>query len=351
MFQFGTNGRTAILAVAHACVDGVCAAAMYGIVKPATAAGGVTFFALVAIYNLLAFPLQALVGLTADHIPARRTWLVAVLLAFPLLWLTPLPPVALAVLLGVCNSMFHVLGGIDTLETSRGKMTKLGIFVAPGAVGLAVGLMFPPSGAMMGAMLALLALGYRLTKSPSQEEKAPPPALPLYGGMKVLLPAMVLLSVACRGMGGSVIAYGWKTGFVLPVVFAVIVAGGKAAGGLLSDRLGERGVAIAAAVAATLILPLSADIPPLALFGQLCINITMPVTLMLLYRAMPRNPGFSFGMAAGVLYPGTLTGKLLNGALPEYAMIPVLLLIFGVNAAILAFALEMGNKKRKGEPI
>jgi FSR family fosmidomycin resistance protein-like MFS transporter len=325
-------------------VDGVCAAALYGLIKPA-ATDGMAFFRLVALYNLLAFPLQALVGFIADCIPKKRVWLAAVMLAFPLLWLPPFPPVIRAAALGLCNSMFHVLGGIDTLEASRGKMAALGVFVSPGAVGLAVGLAFPPAGLFMSAALAVLAIGYLFVIKTGQEKILPLPALNAdNGNMSILLPLLALISVVFRGMGGSVVTYSWKIGFVLPIIFAVIVAGGKAAGGLFSDIFGEKRVAVSAAAAAALILPLSADIPPLAMLGQFSINLTMPVTLMLLYRVMPRYPGFSFGLAASMLYPGTLIGRLINGAIPEHIRVPALFVIFGANAAILVFVFRKNKK-------
>ena len=39
--------------------------------------------------------------------------------------------------------------------------------------------------------------------------------------------------------------------------------------------------------------------------GQFLLNLTMPVTLWLLYLAMPDSPGFAFGLAASALWPGT----------------------------------------------
>jgi hypothetical protein len=73
----------------------------------------------------------------------------------------------------------------------------------------------------------------------------------------------------------------------------------------------------------------------------------MPVTLMLLYRAMPNNPGFSFGLAASMLFPGLLAGNLLNGIGHQSFMTPVLFLIFALNAGILSFVLIHSRPKKK----
>jgi len=50
-----------------------------------------------------------------------------------------------------------------------------------------------------------------------------------------------------------------------------------------------------------------------SLMGQFLLNLTMPVTLWLLYLAMPDSPGFAFGLAASALWPGTLVGRMMNG--------------------------------------
>ena len=51
---------------------------------------------------------------------------------------------------------------------------------------------------------------------------------------------------------------------------------------------------------------------PLSLLGQLLLNLTMPVTLWLLYRWMPDSPGFAFGLAASALWPGTIAGQMIS---------------------------------------
>ena len=50
----------------------------------------------------------------------------------------------------------------------------------------------------------------------------------------------------------------------------------------------------------------------LSLIGQLLLNLSMPLTLGLLYRHMPGRPGTAFGLAAAALWPGTLFGALLR---------------------------------------
>ena len=49
-----------------------------------------------------------------------------------------------------------------------------------------------------------------------------------------------------------------------------------------------------------------------SIIGQFALNITMPVTLYLIYRLYPDSPGFAFGLAASALWPGSLLGKAIH---------------------------------------
>ena len=56
--------------------------------------------------------------------------------------LLPLPGYLLALVIGLGNSLFHVAGGTVTLKGAK-DAGPLGVFVAPGAVGLALGTLWP----------------------------------------------------------------------------------------------------------------------------------------------------------------------------------------------------------------
>ena len=71
---------------------------------------------------------------------------------------------------------------------------------------------------------------------------------------------------------------------------------------------------------------------PLSLVGQIAINLTMPVTLYLLYKLMPETPGFAFGLAATALLPGTFLGQIvLLAEMPQYVqnLLILVTMLFG----------------------
>ena len=121
---------------AHFAVDGLCAAVIFGQIS----GEGTT---LILLYNTLAFSTQCLVGLLEDRIGHVRLVEAFSLILLALGFFVPAPMTVKICMIGLGNSLFHVTGGIETLQNCRGKARDLGIFVAPGAVGLVLGTVFP----------------------------------------------------------------------------------------------------------------------------------------------------------------------------------------------------------------
>ena len=115
-----------------------------------------------------------------------------------------------------------------------------------------------------------------------------------------------------RAIGGCAADFPWKTGAGLSFLTAIFVFAGKSLGGYACDRLGPTRTALASVPAAALLTAFCAAWAAPALAGQLLLNLSMPVTLWLIYRAMPDSPGFAFGLAASALWPGTVAGMLIN---------------------------------------
>ena len=259
--------RLPLNSIAHLLTDAVCAAAVFG---PIAASGGDLSLCIV-IYNSAAFLTQCLAGLLTDLL-TRHERLAAIGLAVCVLGAyAPLPGWAAALIIGLGNCLFHVAAGTVTLKESR-SAGPLGVFVAPGALGLAAGTLWPW-------------------------------LLPWFCAAALIAVAAMLVS----GRG--------EAAFVRPAPARVpwgAVFAGKSLGGYACDRLGPTRTALASVPAAALLTAFCAAWAAPALAGQLLLNLSMPVTLWLIYRAMPDSPGFAFGLAASALWPGTVAGMLIN---------------------------------------
>ena len=275
--------------MAHFLVDGLCAATVYGQI-------GQNRALLLLLYNTLAFSTQCLVGLWADTM--RRVRYLEAVSALLLVsgYILPVSGLIKIILIGAGNSGFHVAGGVMTLRESKGKAAKLGVFVSPGAIGLMLGALYPNLGAVFAALL-VAAVGIVVVKE--KETDAPSESVAMQTGKTAaqapeLLPVLLLTSaVAVRAIGGSAVHFPWKHGAAGALLMTAFVAGGKTAGGYLCDSIGYQKAALFSLIPASILIAFCSSWAVPSLLGQFALNLTMPVTLWLLYRIMPDSPGLS----------------------------------------------------------
>ena len=327
-------------AIAHLLVDGVCLAALF---YHGPGAGDTRFVAAVMLYNTLAFTTQCLVGLWTDHRQLSRKAEPFAMLAVALGWFLPLPLTLRVAVIGLGNSCFHVCGGTVTLEQSRGKAAPLGVFVAPGALGVLIGKAFPPLGNTLATALIAMAIavffayrkeGERGGSSASQPRAGMREALPDYRGsaFPLLASALLTIAVAVRAIGGCCAEFPWNTGLVTTSAMTLCVFAGKMAGGFVCDRFGAAKSAVISIVPAALLTAFLSASMPASLLGQFLLNLSMPVTLWLLYKLMPDEPGFAFGLAASALWPGTLAGMMIQLSGSARAWLILVSFVFGLAA-------------------
>ena len=325
--------RLAANACVHALVDFSCALLIFGRL------GGETGpLERSLLYNFFAFAMQMPVGILADWLGRCRYFSVGGCLLAAAAWFLP-PNLGAAVAAGLGNACFHVGGGLDTLNGSGSRAGPLGIFVAPGALGVYLGTAWAGASEAwrLPAVLLLAASAVILARC-GEAETAPPE---LASGRGVWAAAVCFLAVVIlRSWMGLAADFPWKAQLGLAAVCAV--AGGKAAGGLLADRLGMRPVVIGSlTLAAVCFAGSRTAIAGLA--ALLFFNMTMPLTLWAVADQMPGMKGFSFGL---------LTFGLFLGALPVMSGGPALDTAWlaagsAASLALMALGLRWGRGKRK----
>lgn len=157
---------TAIYSGLHLLVDGMCALAMFGRHLP----GGDRGLSIL-VYNFCAFALQMPLGVALDALCGGKKGREA---DFPFLFVLAgvLCTVGGAFLhpavLGIGNALFHVGGGVGTIREDDRRSWRgrgLGVFVAPGALGLYLGTVLGRGGSWQmwafgtGVLMALLCAG------------------------------------------------------------------------------------------------------------------------------------------------------------------------------------------------
>lgn len=282
---------TAIYSALHFLVDGVCAWAMLG----RLAAGGAD----ILIYNFCAFVLQLPLGAVLDRLGGKRTPL---FFAGAGCLLTLAGALTHPALLGLGNALFHVGGGVDVIrqDTRKGfRGQALGIFVAPGAMGLYLGGLLAgkapwlllPAAAAMAVLLCFVRSPGEISTGPSQ--KSP-----------ITLPLCCFAVVVLRSFVGFQVVFPWKAGALAFAAVAAVVLG-KMAGGCLAARFGAKRITVLSLSIAAVCYSLG-DLPVFGLLALLCFNMTMPLTLYALWRRFPGYPGSCFGALTLALFLGFL---------------------------------------------
>ena len=213
-----------------------------------------------------------------------------------------------AVAAGIGNSFFHTAAGTAVIKESEGKAAPLGVFVAPGAIGLTLGTVFCDMAPYFAAGILICAALMLFTEEPET-------AADINIDKKDSDTAVMLLlfaAVAVRAFGGSAVGFEWKKGTTGALIMTAAVFAGKFAGGFIADRIDIRKLAAISVTAASLLTAFGHSNAVLSLIGQFLINLTMPVTLWLMCLAVPYEPGFAFGLAAAALWPGVLAGILVS---------------------------------------
>lgn len=291
----------------HLAVDATCAAVIYGSLR----SGGISAqdtWTLLLLYNLLAFGTQAFLGAITDLLQTPRLCaIVGCLLtasAVPAARFSPLLAVCVA---GIGNSLFHVGGGAICLTLAPGRAGPAGLFVAPGAIGLALGMFTattnPATSWPWAGLLLLLGVAMSLSHPPCGRPRTPSPRLETVRLTPVLL---LCFAIAVRAVCGSTITAAWRGSAAMPLLLAIGAALGKGFGGLIADRFGWLRVTILAVLASIPLVSAGTNAAWLALSGMLLLQATTGVTLAALSRLFPDRPSFSFGLASLAVLIGSI---------------------------------------------
>lgn len=293
---------TVLYSAVHFLVDFACAHRMYQMFL-----GLENGVAWMLVYNFCAFALQMPLGAVLDAWSKSRKRLPGMLAAVGV-GLTVLGTFTNPVILGIGNAAFHVGGGVGVIRQDNARRWNgrgLGVFVAPGALGLYFGARLTGG---LGTILLIAALCLAAAALPFLPDPEPEPQPPAQGKGGLIL-ACCFLVVVLRSFVGMAVVFPWKQepSFAFLAVCAVVL--GKAAGGFAAACLGSRRTVVGSLVLSAVCYFLG-NTPAIGILALFFFNMTMPITLYTLARRYPELPGFAFGL---------LTFGLFLGFLPVYA--------------------------------
>ncbi|MEM4598500.1 MAG: hypothetical protein QW400_02315 [Candidatus Diapherotrites archaeon] len=327
----------------HFAVDAACAGIIFSSLSSSNE-NLANFAYLVLLYNVLAFGFQLPFGWIADKTKKpKEIAFIGIILTATAIFLSPSWIAAAISLAGIGNAMFHIGGGVISLNLNPKKASAPGLFVAPGAIGLLFGILAGKLGFfnnfVFASMLfapATLALflaqpKYAYSHSEVLDQKK--------ANLLTIALMLLLLAIAARSFIGFAMAFPWKNNTQLLWALVGCIALGKAIGGMLGDRLGWIKLGVTGLLVSAPLLYLGWDFAFLGIFGALLFNMTMPITLVAIANLLENRPGLSFGLACTALLAGALPfftdfGKLFGNK--EVIFFSVL-----VSALVLLFALKL----------
>lgn len=298
--------EAALLGLGHLAVEATTVVTAVALVA---AAGYVTpaALAILAWHNGIAFATQPPLGWLVDraavgHRHAHRDCAVAgcVLSAVGALLLGPAPLAAL-VMSALGNALYHVGAGGLVLANSPDSAAAQGLFVAPGDLGVAVGMLvgggrWPLCGHWFA--LASLATIVPLWSMPSASARTGQAAT-----RRACWPLLLLLlAVIARPATVSWLGSQAPPGLTSVLTFYAVATAAKCLGGFVADRWGWRRACLAAALACAALLPVGGPLAPLT--AAALAQLPTGVTLAAIGRRWPGWPGTAFGITSLALYLG-----------------------------------------------
>ena len=258
-------------------------------------------FILIVIYAIIGFGGQLPVGFWVDHKRQLKPFATASIVLLPLaIFSYFINPEVGIVLSGIASAFVHVTGGAVCLQVHDNKTGPLGLFTAPGVLGLTLGAILGQYGAWQLLLIAILAIvtGMLIRKN----------KLPVYQTPESKVSEMdshdwvmlgILLIMCFRSFIFDVVnhvANDFENGVLIIGISAFL---GKIIGGFVADKIGwKKYVYITLPIALLLFQFGKENIYALG-FGIACLQSSVPITLLLMGRSLPLYPATATAMSLG----------------------------------------------------
>jgi FSR family fosmidomycin resistance protein-like MFS transporter len=220
------------------------------------------------------------------------------------------------------------------------RATYPGIFVAPGALGLTLGILIGKGGHFLlwPILSALIIAGSFIAGSNIPKINYKRKSVKREVRYYEIIIFLLLLSVAIRALYGLTAVFEWKVNTYLLLTLTLAIVGGKALGGYVADTFGWMKTAIFALVISAPLLSFFQSSPFLAISGAFLFQFTMPITLTALSALLPGRSATAFGLAATTLIIGALPAFFGAKEIFHNQIITFITVLISAGALLISFA-------------
>lgn len=297
------------------------------------------FFILIVTYNIIAFWLQAPLGFIVDkyQVPKESAF-IGCILVLSSFFIFNIP--ALVIILSwLGNAFFHVGGWSISLNFNPQKATAPGIFVAPGALGLTLGILIGKSEIFTFWPFILLLIASCIFIIFNEIPKINYQKISIKTKINYfeLIILLLLLSVSIRSLYWLTAIFLWKSNTFLLFALTIAVVAGKALGGFFADKFGWIKTAIFSLIISAPLLAFFQDSPLLVIIGTFLFQITMPITLTVLSYMLPGRSATAFGLTVLALIIGAFPVYMNITPLLNNHWITFLIIIISASSLLISF--------------
>jgi hypothetical protein len=204
------------------------------------------------------------------------------------------------------NALFHIGGGVINLFVTPKRAVSLGIFIAPGDIGLWAGIYLGNNGFFAMPLLALLlavsAGAVFFINAP--ETYGNPEKIRIESKWPCAVFALVWLSVVVRTLVNTTGGYTLEKSRLSLGVLAAAAFFGKGIGGFVSDKFGWKGAGVTALLISCPLIAFTDGNLFAGASGMLLLNIVMPLSATAMAGVIPKYPGLSMGLYCLALFAG-----------------------------------------------
>ncbi|RKY52726.1 MAG: hypothetical protein DRP93_07650 [Candidatus Neomarinimicrobiota bacterium] len=299
------------------------------------------------IYNVIAFGLQPFFGYFAD---TKNKYLhfviIGSILPIVAIFIKDVGIVAI-IISTVGNAMYHIGGGVISVNLYPNKAAPAGIFVAPGVIGVFLGIFLASRAfsyeyviAVIGIIvIVLIFIIFRGFELKSEYKKIN------QNFVKIII--LILLIVAIRGFIGSMLMFTWKDNTVYDILLVAAIFLGKFFGGILGDKFGFKEVGIFGLIVSAPLLLLGYYWSIAGLIGALFFNFTMAITLFLIIDNLGKYKGFAFGLTTLTLVIAFLPKALGISISFGFTYYSTILILVVLGSYILYRVVSLDEKNNK----
>lgn len=259
-------------------------------------------FLYISLYAILAFGGQVPVGFWLDKRKDIRMFAHISILILPVVVFSFfISPEAAIIVSGLASAFVHVTGGTICFQVHQNKAGPLGLFTAPGVLGLTLGGISGGTGYLLpaGLLIGILILGYVILKNFLPQYQAPEKKQSELDSHDLAM-LLILLFMCFRSFLFDVVNYiaeNYENGILYLGVSAFL---GKIIGGFVADKIGAKKFIYITLITALILFQFGKENIYMLCAGIAFLQSSVPVTLLLMGQSLPLYPASATSFSLGL---------------------------------------------------